>query len=78
MSQYKPNKTQSRILMITSVLLNWKRPENVERIVRYLDKHSLIDEILVWDESPDQRFQNLSKCPKVRVIVPEKKIRKAF
>jgi len=73
MSQYKPNKTQSRILMITSVLLNWKRPENVERIVRYLDKHSLIDEILVWDESPDQRFQNLSKCPKVRVIVPEKK-----
>lgn len=38
---------------ITGVVLNWKRPDNVARIVASWRESGLIDEAIVWNNNPD-------------------------
>jgi len=38
---------------ITAVLLNWKRPDNVARIVAGWHESGLVDEGIVWNNNPD-------------------------
>ena len=38
---------------ITAVMLNWKRPENVARIVAGWRESGLVDEAIVWNNNPD-------------------------
>lgn len=40
--------------MISAVLLNWKRPANVQRIVAGWKEGSLVTDPLVWNNNPDQ------------------------
>ncbi|OZJ06523.1 hypothetical protein BZG36_00458 [Bifiguratus adelaidae] len=41
---------------VTAVILNWKRPEGVKRIVQYLSKYPFITEILVWNNNKEMRL----------------------
>jgi glycosyltransferase involved in cell wall biosynthesis len=51
---------------VTACLLSWKRPQNMHPIVDSLQRHSFIQEILVWNNNPqvDLRFDG----ERVRVI----------
>ncbi|KPK41394.1 MAG: hypothetical protein AMJ65_09560 [Phycisphaerae bacterium SG8_4] len=40
-------------MAISAVLLSWRRPTNIEPIVRTLRKHPLIKEVLVWNNNPE-------------------------
>ena len=46
----------------SAVLLNWKRPQNVERIVAGLNASGLVDEIIVFDNSPACKLPVLAGC----------------
>lgn len=37
---------------ISVVILNWKRPDGVKKICKYLNNESLISEIIVWNNNP--------------------------
>ncbi len=39
--------------MITGVILNWKRPANVQRIVAGWLAGDLVTEAIVWNNNPD-------------------------
>lgn len=39
--------------MISVVLMNWKRPENVQRILTHLYGLDLVGEVIVWNNNPD-------------------------
>lgn len=53
------------IARLSAVLLNWKRPDNVARIVESLAGHPLIDDITVWNNNPASQ---LALPAEVRVI----------
>jgi hypothetical protein len=42
--------------MITGILLNWKRPANVARIVSGWHAGGIVTEAIVWNNSPDAQF----------------------
>ncbi|NQU20967.1 MAG: hypothetical protein HQ567_06755 [Candidatus Nealsonbacteria bacterium] len=46
----------------SAVLLNWKRPQNVERIVTGLNASDLVDEIIVFDNNPACELPPLVDC----------------
>ncbi|MBX2869490.1 MAG: hypothetical protein KTR18_12485 [Acidiferrobacterales bacterium] len=52
---------------VSAIVLNWKRPENVVKIIRYLEKRPYVDEVLVWNNAP-LPFDSPSSSEKVRVI----------
>lgn len=37
---------------VTAVVLHWMRPQNINRIIKYLVKKSYIDEIIIWNNNP--------------------------
>jgi hypothetical protein len=39
--------------MITGVMLSWKRPDNVQKILDGWAKDPLIDEAIIWNNNPD-------------------------
>lgn len=54
---------------VSACLLSWRRPKNVEAIVRRLHQLAFIDEILVWNNNPACRLQ--LEGAKVQVIESE-------
>lgn len=52
---YKNNIIYKDIL-ITAVILNWKRSEGVEQICRQLNDFELISEIIVWNNNPEMQI----------------------
>lgn len=42
--------------MITAIVLNWKRPENMARILDALRQASLVSEIIVWNNNREIHF----------------------
>lgn len=44
--------------MITGVILNWKRPENVRRIVDGWLASGIVTEAIVWNNNPAERFRH--------------------
>jgi len=42
--------------MLTAIVLNWKRPQNMPRILDSLRQSELIFEIIVWNNNPDRVF----------------------
>jgi len=44
---------RGRLPKVSAVLLNYARPYHIAPIVRSLDQHEFIDEILIWDNSDD-------------------------
>lgn len=49
----------------TGVILNWKRPNNVNQIIRGWLQSDVVDEIIVWNNNPDTQ---LPATPGVKVI----------
>jgi hypothetical protein len=45
--------TSHQSAAISAVLLSWRRPGNIERIVHTLQKSRLIKEVLVWNNNPE-------------------------
>lgn len=43
---------------ITGVIMNWKRPANVARILSTWRSSRLIDEAIVWNNNPDVSFEH--------------------
>jgi len=56
--------------MISAVMLSWKRPDNVYKIVGELKKISIIDDIVIWNNNPEEKLLPLDSIPDVRVIRP--------
>lgn len=54
---------------VTACLLSWKRPQNLQPIVDSLQRHSFIQEILVWNNNPQVDLQ--LEGDKVRIISSE-------
>lgn len=46
--------------MIVACILNWKRPKNLEKIVKSLKKQNIINEIIIWNNAKD--IIELSGC----------------
>lgn len=46
--------------MITGVILNWKRPANVERIVKGWLTGGLVTEAIIWNNNPDAPLANIT------------------
>ncbi len=44
--------------MLTLVILNWKRPKNVTRIVETQRHYRAIERIIVWNNNPDMPFES--------------------
>jgi hypothetical protein len=59
-----------RLAVISAVMLSYKRPENVYKIVNQLKKNKLIGEIIVWNNNPDEQLSFLQPTEKVKVIKP--------
>ena len=59
---------------ISAIVLNWKRPDNVNKIVRYLAKKEYINEIIIWNNSAEPFLAKLNDC-RIRVINSEKNLR---
>jgi len=51
--------------MITGVMLSWKRPENVKRILAGWRKDPMIDEAIVWNNNSEISIPNM---PEAKVI----------
>lgn len=51
-------------------MLSWKRPENVAKIIPELRKNELIDDIIVWNNNPDEKLSFLKSIEGVTVITP--------
>jgi len=51
-------------------MLSWKRPENVYKIVPELRKNEAIDDIIVWNNNPDEKLSFLKSIERVTVITP--------
>ncbi|KAG0375448.1 hypothetical protein BGX24_009066 [Mortierella sp. AD032] len=43
----------SKYVPVTAVILSWKRKEGVKAVVAHLRKYPFIQEILIWNNSPD-------------------------
>jgi hypothetical protein len=43
---------------VTGVLLNWKRPANVARILSGWQSGGIVDEAIVWNNNPDSSFRH--------------------
>lgn len=39
--------------MLTAIILNWKRPENIPKILLALRQCDLVDEIIIWNNNPE-------------------------
>lgn len=61
-------------IKLTAVVLNWKRPDNVRKIVNYLVKYDFISEIIVWNNSPIE-FELEDHVTKIRVINSKENLR---
>lgn len=48
---HNANAERGGLPKVSAVLLNYARPYHIAPIVRALDQHELIDEILIWDNS---------------------------
>ena len=68
------NKEKPRSLNLTAVILNWKRPQNVQKIINYLVKFSFITEIIVWNNSPN-KFEPENSSNKLKVINSKKNLK---
>jgi glycosyltransferase involved in cell wall biosynthesis len=44
-------------IMITVILLNWKRPENLKKIIKSLRSQTIPVEIFLWNNNKDDTFQ---------------------
>ncbi len=42
---------------LTLIILSWKRPQNVSRIIQAYLGYSRFDEIILWNNNPDYRFK---------------------
>ena len=42
--------------MLTAIVLNWKRPQNMPRILDSLRQSDLVTEIIVWNNNPETVF----------------------
>ena len=51
--------------MITGVLLNWKRPANVRRIVASWRDGGIVSHSVVWNNNADSRLEELDNCASV-------------
>lgn len=54
--------------MITCVLLNWKRPDNVCQIIKSYESVPLISEVIVWNNNPDRTFVYNDRRGLVRIV----------
>ncbi|KAF9921136.1 hypothetical protein FBU30_008872, partial [Linnemannia zychae] len=43
----------SKYVPVTAIILSWKRKEGVKTVVAHLKKYPFIQEILIWNNSPD-------------------------
>lgn len=43
---------------VSAILLNYRRAPNVRRIIALLERHPAIDEIIVWNNNPDEPFRH--------------------
>ena len=59
-------KSSSRTRLASVLLLNWKRPENVIKIIEHEKNFSSVGEILVFNNNPEVAFEYVH--PKVKVI----------
>jgi hypothetical protein len=53
-------------MAVSTIILNWKRTEQVHAICETLAESMLIDEIIVWNNNPEIHFQ--SDLKKVRTV----------
>jgi len=44
--------------MITFIILNWRRPANVDSILSAMDGIELVDERIVWNNNPKVTYSN--------------------
>ena len=51
-------------MAISLLMLNWKREQNLHKILGWVDASQLITEVLVWNNNPDTHFE----YPKCRII----------
>ncbi len=58
---------------VSAIVLNWKRPEQVRKIVTYLSEKDYVDEVIVWNNNPVplRLDQNLDK---LRIINSEQNL----
>jgi LPS sulfotransferase NodH len=42
---------------VSVVLLSWKRPNNMQRIVDHLRTHDFLDDIIIWNNNPEVELQ---------------------
>jgi hypothetical protein len=54
--------------VISVVMLSWKRPDNVARIVTALRRSPLVDDILVWNNNPDEPLAALAPDADLAVV----------
>ncbi len=54
--------------MISVVMLSWKRPYNVYKIVRQLKKNKCIDDIIIWNNNPKEKLSCLNSIKDVTVV----------
>ena len=56
------------VTMISAVMLNYKRPENVKKIISELKNNRLIGEIIIVDRSPAEQMSFLDTIRDIKVI----------
>ena len=55
--------------MLSVVILNWKRPENVRFIVYLLRKIRFVDDITIWNNNPDTQLGHSKGCRTLNATV---------
>ena len=56
---------------VTAILLNWKREENVKKIIRSLNNQTVKPEIWIWDNNQDEHNFDFDPWPDVRFFSPK-------
>ena len=59
---------------ISAIVLNWKRPDNVNKIIKYLVKKKYIDDIIIWNNSAESFVAELNDS-RIRVVDSEQNLR---
>ena len=59
---------------ISAIVLNWKRPDNLNKIINYLAKREYINEIIIWNNSAESFVAKLNDS-RIRVVNSEQNLR---
>lgn len=69
-----PQGNRTKEIQITAVVLNWKRSDNVRKIIRYLIKEPFITEVIIWNNFPKD-FNPGFEHEKIKVINSKENLR---